>query len=519
MRIEDKVTEAWLEKKKKVAFKGKNPSTQTVWLETGMEDGFRIRISRSGTVTFYFRYRRSDGRREEIKLGRQTKEFTLKKALAKADVYRGKLADCRDGEIFSPKLTRETIRAGKTLEEIGREFLAWCKLPGADLQPKTIEDYERTINKVLVPKLGKFSLLDKALRVAFRDLLDGMDKRSLAAHTFSTARRMANWAIERELFELNPFTKAIPPKNRPKLKKRRGFFNVGEITLLLQHLKAMIAEPATAPGRRSGAIALMLLTLTGARKSEVTKSKWNEWDLSSRMLRKVMTKTGPEDKPISEVAIQAVQWVKDLPHVHPQWVCPSASGEQPIDHSTVYFVFRRMQERLFRDKDLRIVHDLRRSFITALKRKKVPLVMIAEILRHKTLAVSNYYAQYQDDFAEETLEQSTTWMSEGFRTDPALVPTLPELPRRKPGPKPKTPARLKIHKERPESRYPSKEVLQQMVLQRPVTEIAKELGVSDKAVEKHCKRIGVMKPGRGHWAKKKAGVEVGTPDMSAGFKQ
>lgn len=511
MKPKHPITDAWLRDNYMAAFKGKGPEVKAVWIDPEFEDGFRIRVTRTGKVSFHFRYRRSDGRREEIKLGRHSKEFTLKQARQKAIVHLGKLADCREGEIYSPKLTRETIQAAKTVEEIAREFIAWCKTPGAGLRPRTIEQYEYAANKVLIPNLGKFSMLDKSLRQAFRSLLDNMTRRASAASVFGAARRIGNWAIESELIEINPFTRAIPLRYRPKYKKRNGFFEAEELVKLLQHLKAMIADPTTAPGRRSGAIALVLLTLTGARKTEISSSTWSEWQESSHMLRKELTKTGPEDKPVSDAALEALAWVREMPHRHPNWVCPAVTKDQPIDEGTIYFVFSRMQQQLFPDKPLRMVHDLRRSFITALKAKKVPLVMIAEILRHKTLAISSYYAQYQDKVSLEVLEQSTSWMQTAMTFDPAELPPLPALPRQKPGPKPRQSMAPKPVHAKPESRYPPKDVLQQWVLQRPITEIAKELHVSDKAVEKHCKRLGIQKPGRGYWAKKRAGIEVAAP--------
>ena len=38
---------------------------------------------------------------------------------------------------------------------------------------------------------------------------------------------------------------------------------------------------------------------------------------------------------------------------------------------------------------------------------------------------------------------------------------------------------------------------------KPTTSIAKDLGVSDKAVEKHVKKLGLTKPPRGYWVKQK----------------
>ncbi|WP_143168319.1 group I intron-associated PD-(D/E)XK endonuclease [Fischerella major] len=49
---------------------------------------------------------------------------------------------------------------------------------------------------------------------------------------------------------------------------------------------------------------------------------------------------------------------------------------------------------------------------------------------------------------------------------------------------------------------PSKAELQKLVWEKPTTQIAKDFGVSDKAVEKWCKVYRVEKPPRGYWVKK-----------------
>ena len=49
---------------------------------------------------------------------------------------------------------------------------------------------------------------------------------------------------------------------------------------------------------------------------------------------------------------------------------------------------------------------------------------------------------------------------------------------------------------------PSKEELEKLVWEKPTLQIAKDFGVSDKAVEKWCKTYGIEKPPRGYWVKK-----------------
>jgi len=49
--------------------------------------------------------------------------------------------------------------------------------------------------------------------------------------------------------------------------------------------------------------------------------------------------------------------------------------------------------------------------------------------------------------------------------------------------------------------WPEKETLAKLLWEKPTTQIAAGLGVSDTAVKKHCRQLGIAKPPRGYWAK------------------
>lgn len=51
--------------------------------------------------------------------------------------------------------------------------------------------------------------------------------------------------------------------------------------------------------------------------------------------------------------------------------------------------------------------------------------------------------------------------------------------------------------------WPSEEKLKKLVWDHPVTHVAKMFGVSDKAVKKRCRKLGVITPGQGYWNKRK----------------
>jgi len=49
--------------------------------------------------------------------------------------------------------------------------------------------------------------------------------------------------------------------------------------------------------------------------------------------------------------------------------------------------------------------------------------------------------------------------------------------------------------------WPSKEELEKLIWEKPVSMLAKSLGVSDNAIGKRCKKLNIKKPSRGYWSK------------------
>ncbi|BCA81006.1 hypothetical protein [Desulfuromonas sp. AOP6] len=64
----------------------------------------------------------------------------------------------------------------------------------------------------------------------------------------------------------------------------------------------------------------------------------------------------------------------------------------------------------------------------------------------------------------------------------------------------------------------NREALFALIWERPASEVAKDLGISDVALGKLCQRLQVPKPPRGYWAKLKAGRILKRPPLKA-FKE
>lgn len=57
---------------------------------------------------------------------------------------------------------------------------------------------------------------------------------------------------------------------------------------------------------------------------------------------------------------------------------------------------------------------------------------------------------------------------------------------------------------------PSKEELESLVWKMPTTKVAEMFGVSDSAIGKRCKKLGITKPPRGYWNKVNSGSSPGS---------
>jgi len=58
----------------------------------------------------------------------------------------------------------------------------------------------------------------------------------------------------------------------------------------------------------------------------------------------------------------------------------------------------------------------------------------------------------------------------------------------------------------------NKDEIEKLIWANPIRKVAKKMGVSDIALHKRCKRLGVIKPPPGHWAKVEHGKAVTTLD-------
>jgi len=165
---------------------------------------------------------------------------------------------------------------------------------------------------------------------------------------------------------------------------RDRYLSPGQTRALVQ---ALDADPC-----QDSASALALLVLTGARKQEVLRARWEFVDLDRGVLTVPLAKSGrPRHVPLSPAAArvlraQAGRRVDGNPHVFPGRV-----EGMPLEG------LRRIWDRAKRaaglPADLRI-HDLRHSLASALANAGTPLYEIGAVLGHSQLSTTTRYAHH-----------------------------------------------------------------------------------------------------------------------------
>jgi hypothetical protein len=160
-------------------------------------------------------------------------------------------------------------------------------------------------------------------------------------------------------------------------------------------------------------------------------------------------------------------------------------------------------------------HDLRHHYATEALEAGIHPKVTSDITGHAQEVINQeFYQITRNEVARRAQVKLSKWIIKKGGAEPVVPPQTEASP----GPKgdsadtegPVPSSRIAKDGRRPmkPSRYPNKEVLQQMVNEKPVTVIAKELGLSDNAVARHCKKLGIVKPGRGDWTKMKAGIRI-----------
>lgn len=150
----------------------------------------------------------------------------------------------------------------------------WCDATAAGLRPATLKQREREMSKNLVPKLGRRQIGDIS-RIDITTLLKKVERRApeVARNVRNYLWGIFEFAIESGIINANPvpstrLLKKRDQTNHPALSPDQ----IGEFLRRLDDRELLNEQTR---------IAMLLMMLTGCRKSEIIGGRWNEIDLDA----------------------------------------------------------------------------------------------------------------------------------------------------------------------------------------------------------------------------------------------
>lgn len=377
--------------------------------------GFGIRVSPEGTKTWFVMYRLA-GIRRRLRLGRYP-GVSLFDARRNARSALSEVAEARD-----PVLERKAKEAQLKLERLeARTFGQLCQQymeqwAKQHLREKTWAEYQRIINKHLIPEFGKFDTSDiepSHVGAFLRDI--GSMKKVLANRIRAVMGAIFGWAIDQKIVasNVNPVSGIRRPGGEEKAKER--VLTDAELKSVWQSLDNETSQVKDV---------LRLILLTAQRPGEVMGMRWDEIDLTSAVweLSGSRTKNGKAHVvPLSPQALRIIERQRESltklkerrsergdPSPDTPFVFPNRHLEK-MDKSPIKML-RKCVSRIVASLGIKpfAPHDLRRTAATCLGKMEVPGFVIALILNHALPGITNkVYNRY--DYLKEKRDALNRW--------------------------------------------------------------------------------------------------------------
>ena len=334
-----------------------------------------LEVSNTGRKTFYFRYQDNRNVTRQPKLS-DVNSITLKQARTLCDRYRSKLAMGED-----PWAEKAELKRVPRLET----FIWESFLPFIKTYKRSWDTDQSLLKNHIVPTFGYLSMdqLNK------KHVIDFIGKH-LETHAPGSVNRVTillryiyNCAIR---WETTGITKN-PTNNIPLLEEN----NKKERFLSKEEAEKLLGAIQKSPNKMLQYIVPMLI-LTGARKNEVLKAKWEDFNFEQKVWRIPMSKSGKARYvPLSDGVEQLLSNVPVFDDC--VYVFPNPKTLKPY---ISFFHAWNTARKSVGLGDVR-VHDLRHSFASFLVNAGRSLYEVQKILGHTQIKTTQRYAHLSQE--------------------------------------------------------------------------------------------------------------------------
>jgi integrase len=346
--------------------------------------GFGARVTAAGARSFVLNYRTKTGVERRYTIG----AFPVCSVVAARDEAKRLRRAVDSGRDPIGEL-RET-RDAPTVNELADRFLA-DYVPRK--RPGTAKDYRNQIRAEIRPALGRL----KVAEVVFRDI-DRLHRKisqrapTQANRALALLSRMFSMAIRWGMRTDNP-CKGVE-KNVEE--KRSRYLSADEMA----RLSAALADLRD----QTAANAIRLLLLTGARRGELLRARWQDINFERGQWSKPASSTKQAKLhvvPLSAPALQLLSPMRDRAGDGAEWVFPAVVKSGPRTNLDLAWNEARKVAGI---ADIRL-HDLRHSFASQLASSGASLPLIGALLGHATPTMTARYAHLFDDSQRAAVER------------------------------------------------------------------------------------------------------------------
>ncbi|MGF6730844.1 integrase [Paraburkholderia youngii] len=318
-------------------------------------NGLVIEVMTTGTKVWRFRYT-LNGKRQPLATIGDYRMISLRVARAKAQRYAALVA-----QGISPVATARRDRGAESKADVLREaaelYLATALAGKSDEYRRTTR---RALDKDVLPAIGNKPIgavtADDIVAICERIKSRGAPK--MALHTRNVVKRLYAYLIARQLATSNP-AEVVPARSIATFDSRTRVLSGVEIGVMLRTID-------TSNIRRPLKLALHLLVLTMARKSDLIESRWAEFDLDNALWTIPAARLNAREDRIVRLPRQAVARLRELQRARTSetYVFPSVRGDdRPIAKSTL----NQAVKALGLDVEHFVLHDFRRTASTHLR--------------------------------------------------------------------------------------------------------------------------------------------------------
>ena len=339
------------------------------------QSGFLLKILSSGRKSYYIRYRNQRGKQVEIKIA-DDNVTKLNEARELAIKYLAQIAMGED-----PFSTKADLKKVPTLYD----FITNSYLPYVKTYKRSWETDVSLIKNHIMPNFGK-QYMDE---VSKRDIIQFISKHSLTHKPGSVnrviimMRYIFNLSIRWETVGITKNPTAGIPLLEENNKKER-FLSAEEARALVEQLKSS--------DNKMLQYIIPMLILTGARKNEVLKAKWEDFNVEQRLWRIPLSKSGKaRHVPISD----GVQYLLEGVPRHVDCGYVFANPKTLLPYVSIFASWNTARKAVGL-ADVRI-HDLRHSFASFLVNSGRSIYEVQRILGHTQIKTTQRYAHLSQD--------------------------------------------------------------------------------------------------------------------------